>query len=113
MQKINLPELTPQEVGLATFYKLPASQQVIVQHLQRLAIHKRMDRNDPDRDAFLFADFARRLDGVTEVEVFAACEHFTEGDTDPFFPSFAKLKAWLSSEFAHCAWSMFHGRGND
>jgi hypothetical protein len=35
---------------------------------QALSMHKRMDRNDPDRDAFLFADFADRLDGITELE---------------------------------------------
>lgn len=68
-------------------------------------MHKRMDSNDPKRAAYLLADYASRLEGVTEIEMFTMCEHFIENDTDPFFPQYAKCRDYLEKYFQHSEWS--------
>lgn len=67
-----------------------------------------MDGNDGNRDAYLFADFAKRLEGITEVELYAAVEHFIESDKSAFFPQYAAVKEYLRDTFENCPWSMFY-----
>lgn len=108
--KKELEPLTQGEIDLANEHKRPASKEQIISHLQRLAMHKRMDSNDQDRNAYIFADYASRLHGVTEIEVYSMCEHFIENDhrrdsDRPFFPTLTDVNLWIYNNFKHCGWS--------
>ncbi len=66
-----------------------------------------MDGNDPDRSAYILADFSERLIGVTEVEIIAMVEHWIENETGAFFPQYAEMKEWLKINFRDAPWSKY------
>lgn len=76
-------------------------------------MHKRMDGNDPDRNTYLMADCAERLDGVTEVEIIAMVEHWIENVTCAFFPQYSEMKEWLKVNFKSAPWSKYFKEPNN
>jgi len=70
-----------------------------------------MDGNDLERNAYLLADYATRLDGVTEVEIACMVEHWIEKETGAFFPQYAEIKAWLEDAFKDAHWSKYYTEG--
>lgn len=103
-----MPDLTPEEMQIAEHYIRPCSADRIIDHLDRLAMHKRMDGNDQNRTAYLLADYAQRFDGITEVEIMTVCEKYITNDTNPFFPQYSEMLEFLKSEFRNCKWSKFY-----
>jgi len=99
--------LTPKEVKIVAYCRRPACEDRINSQLTRLAMHKRMDSNDPDRAAYLIADYSDRFfkGEVTEVEMAIMVEHFIENDTGDFFPQYAKMKKFIIKEFGSAEWS--------
>lgn len=113
LERMEMPDLTEEEIRIADCYRLPAKSDRILSHLGRLAMHKRMDGNDPDRNTYLLADYADRLDGVTEVEIIAMVEHWIENETGAFFPQYAEMKEWLQTNFRDAHWSKYYKEPNN
>lgn len=107
-----MPDLTQDEIALTKHYIRPCSLERILDHLDRLAMHKRMDGNDHNRTAYLLADYAKRLYGITEVEIMTVCEKFIEKDTRAFFPQYAEILEALKKEFRNCKWSKYYVKRN-
>lgn len=99
--------MTRKEVKIIAYCRRPTGVDRVRHHLTRLAMHKRMDGNDPERTAYLIGDHTQRfLRGeVTEVEMAIMVEHFIENDTSAFFPQYAEMKKFIIKEFGSAEWS--------
>lgn len=74
------------EAGLRT--SPPAA---TINHLQRLAMHKRLGSSDRDRTVLLH-DYAEALRPYSDFIVYIACKLFWENDADAFFPKIKPLR---------------------
>ena len=79
---------------------LPASKELIVTMLVRMAMHKRMDA-DPSKQAIFYGDCADVLFGVSEYALALTVVHFIETDVSPWFPTLAAIRLAVDEETVH------------
>lgn len=88
----------------ADAFSKPASADCILAHLVRMSGHLHLKGASKDDDGtqavFLLTDYTARLVDakVLEVDLFLACEHFIETETDGFFPTIAKILKYLDKK---------------
>ena len=99
--------MTQKEIKIANCCRHPASANKIISQLEKLAMRKRMDGNDPNRTAYILGDDTQRFltMKVTEVEMAIMVEHFIENVTNAFYPQYAEMKEFIMEEFVDAKWS--------
>ena len=91
VEKIEYPEMT-QELGeFLSFASMPASKEMIVDWLHRLASHKRL-HNDADNQVTRMVDYADLIFGVTEHALVLTVIDFIENGKSAWFPIVKEFK---------------------
>jgi len=95
---LDYPELSAEDQAEVDFHQRAAHSDVILLHLNRLALHKHLKGGDNQR-AFLLKDYTERLDGITELDLFEMVEYFLmkeiKKEADNFFPQLGEVLSFL------------------
>ncbi|WP_460640185.1 hypothetical protein [Larkinella harenae] len=97
---LSYPDLTDNERTLVANALLPASRQLIITLLARLAVHKRMEQ-DRGKQEMLFKDYSELLYGFPEYALALAVFDMIENDQSDWFPNLAKLREKIGAHMVN------------